>query len=604
MRRFVKNSNVEIRTDSNSDSNNNNNNFARELESVMEVESNKLNKYLKEKNTTEYGNFAQFLDDEEFVVSALKPGMFNVTVNKNFDKEARLDLKKILRKPIRPAEILVGNIKIQVTEIRGLYGRFQTGFRKDAQGSQGNIDGFQFSAVDFKARMFDSREEKGISFTVYRNGKIRYSGGFLGINNITKQPDAIKKYIVDNYTDGQFFLYNPAFYNNISGQFKVNAKFRSLKRIVSPLAVAQYGIEQTSSYEPELSPIVYVDYKGFNYNITENGIIQILGISNPDDLIEAYEKGSQLMKKFNKGGEFLSTGLLHKPAKRVVKGKKSTCPKLRVPPCKKGFSARKNPQGFDCCYKIPKKTPKRKAAPATPPVKKYNVAMTNKQELKINGILCRRLPKEVVIKTARDMGIVGVSKKNTVAEICKMISMVQRVNPVVNSIKVGNKNMKVTGKNNTFRLSNRICKTYKKEKLKQIVDALKIKRTNKETVPQLCRMIEKYKPMQNLRKKIVSAYGAAWINKYKPSINSDVKELSNKIATTNVLNVDQLIKRTVAAKKRAMRPRPPPVPKRSTPNRKPSPPKKKNSPNKKKVSPPKKKTSPTKFPKGTKVEYL
>lgn len=604
MRRFVKNSNVEIRTDSNSNSNNNNNNFARELESVMEVESNKLNKYLKEKNTTEYGNFAQFLDDEEFVVSALKPGMFNVTVNKNFDKEARLDLKKILRKPIRPAGILVGNIKIQVTEIRGLYGRFQTGFRKDAQGSQGNIDGFQFSAVDFKARVFDSREEKGISFTVYRNGKIRYSGGFLGINNITKQPDAIKKYIVDNYTDGQFFLYNPAFYNNISGQFKVNAKFRSLKRIVSPLAVAQYGIEPTSSYEPELSPIVYVDYKGFNYNITENGIIQILGISNPDDLIEAYEKGSQLMKKFNKGGEFLSTGLLHKPAKREVKGKKSTCPKLRIPPCKTGFSARKNPQGFDCCYKIPKKTPKRKAAPVTPPAKKYNVAMTNKQELKINGILCRRLPKEVVIKTARDMGIVGISKKNTIAEICKMISMVQRVNPVVNSIKVGNKNMKVTGKNNTFRLSNRICKTYKKEKLKQIVDALKIKRTNKETVPELCRMIEKYKPMQNLRKKIINAYGAAWINKYKPSINSDVKELSNKIATTNVLNVDQLIKRTVAAKKRAMRPRPPPVPKRSTPNRKPSPPKKKNSPNKKKVSPPKNKTSPTKFPKGTKVEYL
>ena len=604
MRRFVKNSNVEIRTDSNSNSNNNNNNFARELESVMEVESNKLNKYLKEKNTTEYGNFAQFLDDEEFVVSALKPGMFNVTVNKNFDKEARLDLKKILRKPIRPAGILVGNIKIQVTEIRGLYGRFQTGFRKDAQGSQGNIDGFQFSAVDFKARVFDSREEKGISFTVYRNGKIRYSGGFLGINNITKQPDAIKKYIVDNYTDGQFFLYNPAFYNNISGQFKVNAKFRSLKRIVSPLAVAQYGIEPTSSYEPELSPIVYVDYKGFNYNITENGIIQILGISNPDDLIEAYEKGSQLMKKFNKGGEFLSTGLLHKPAKRAVKGKKSTCPKLRIPPCKTGFSARKNPQGFDCCYKIPKKTPKRKAAPVTPPAKKYNVAMTNKQELKINGILCRRLPKEVVIKTARDMGIVGISKKNTIAEICKMISMVQRVNPVVNSIKVGNKNMKVTGKNNTFRLSNRICKTYKKEKLKQIVDALKIKRTNKETVPELCRMIEKYKPMQNLRKKIINAYGAAWINKYKPSINSDVKELSNKIATTNVLNVDQLIKRTVAAKKRAMRPRPPPVPKRTTPNRKPSPPKKKNSPNKKKVSPPKNKTSPTKFPKGTKVEYL
>ena len=98
MRRFVKNSNVEIRTDSNSNSNSNNNNFARELESVMEVDSNKLNKYLKEKNTSEYGNFAQLLNEEDFVIDALKPGMFNVTVNKNFDKEARLDLKKILRK--------------------------------------------------------------------------------------------------------------------------------------------------------------------------------------------------------------------------------------------------------------------------------------------------------------------------------------------------------------------------------------------------------------------------------------------------------------------------------------------------------------------------
>ena len=109
-------------------------------------------------------------------------------------------------------------------------------------------------------------------------------------------------------------------------------------------------------------------------------------------------------------------------------------------------------------------------------------------------------------------------------------------------------------------------------------------------------MIEKYKPMQNLRKKITNAYGTVWINKYKPSINNDVKELSNKIATTNVLNVDQLIKRTIAAKKRAVRPRPRPAP-APAPVRKPSPPKKK-------ISPPKKKVSPTKFPKGTKVEYL
>ena len=228
MRQFVKSSNIEVQ----SNNNNNNDALAAEIEAGMVANkkaegAENLNKFLR---NTNYGNFSEFVQNNNggFFVDTLKPGMFNVTVNKNYDDAIRLDLKEILKKPILPASPMVSGISIEVLEIKGLYGRFQTGFRRDARGFQGSLNGQNYFAVDFKARIFNDEESKGVSFTIYRNGKIRYSGGFLGVRAITKQPDLIKTYIINNYTDRSSFLYNDAFYNNISGQFKVNGRFKSI----------------------------------------------------------------------------------------------------------------------------------------------------------------------------------------------------------------------------------------------------------------------------------------------------------------------------------------------------------------------------------------
>ena len=133
MRQFVKNSNIEVNSNSNND-----NALAAEIEAEMAAKrttqgAENLNTFL---NKTNYGNFSEFVQNTNnngFFVDTLKPGMFNVTVNKNYDDTARLDLKEIMKKPILPASPMVVGISIEVLEIKGLYGRFQTGFRKDAR---------------------------------------------------------------------------------------------------------------------------------------------------------------------------------------------------------------------------------------------------------------------------------------------------------------------------------------------------------------------------------------------------------------------------------------------------------------------------------------
>jgi hypothetical protein len=548
MRQFVKNSNIEVNSNSNND-----NALAAEIEAEMAAKrttqgAENLNTFL---NKTNYGNFSEFVQNTNnngFFVDTLKPGMFNVTVNKNYDDTARLDLKEIMKKPILPASPMVVGISIEVLEIKGLYGRFQTGFRKDARGSQGSLDGQRFFAVDFKARIFNDQESKGVSFTVYKNGKIRYSGGFLGLRAITKQPDLIRNYIINNYTDRSSFLFNDAFYNNISGQFKVNGKLKAIDTI--PTKYAKYGFEPTTSYEPEIAaPILYIDYQGYNFNMSENGVIQILGVDEPEDLVAAYKKGAELARKMNAGGEFTIREVRRTLRRGSTKVTRTTCPKTRTPPCKAGYTAKKNPQGYACCYKVAKK------ATAASPVKTgYTVSFDNKQQLKINGLQCKRYPKSQLITIARDMGIVGIRERTTVSEICQLIAAVKRVNPIVNTLKVGNKTIAINGQGNTFRLSKRICKTYRKADLVKIVDGLGIRRTGKETIPVLCSMIQKFKPVNSLRNKVISAYGSAWMNKYRrvmPPINDDVNMLKNKIGTMNVRNVDQLIRRNINALKKS-----------------------------------------------------
>ena len=63
----------------------------------------------------------------ELRTGSLKPGIYNIVVNKDFTQESRVDLINILkRKPKGHASIAPG-LSIDLNEIKGIYGRFQTG---------------------------------------------------------------------------------------------------------------------------------------------------------------------------------------------------------------------------------------------------------------------------------------------------------------------------------------------------------------------------------------------------------------------------------------------------------------------------------------------
>ena len=98
--------------------------------------------------------------------------------------------------------------------------------------------------------------------------------------------------------------------------------------------------------------------------------------------------------------------------KKIIVSKKtqgSTCPKPRRPPCKNGFESRKNPQGYDCCFKIPKKKPvKRKT---TPKVKNTKITYDKDGIMKIGGKKCKGLSKKVLLEVSKKLGVVGIKNK-------------------------------------------------------------------------------------------------------------------------------------------------------------------------------------------------
>ena len=62
-------------------------------------------------------------------VGKLRVGMYNVLVNSNYDDSVKVDLLTLVsKKPLKPTMIENGLI-VDVKEINGLYGRFQTGIK-------------------------------------------------------------------------------------------------------------------------------------------------------------------------------------------------------------------------------------------------------------------------------------------------------------------------------------------------------------------------------------------------------------------------------------------------------------------------------------------
>ena len=473
-------------------------------------------------------------------ITKLNLDMFNANIDSGFGpKDVVIDLKKILVRPPLGRMPIGEGLYLDTQEIRGVYGQFQTGFSHTKNfGPKGNL-AKKFASVQIKMTITNDVESKGVTFNIYKNGKIRFSSGFIG-TNIANQPELIRRFVVDRYTEKQPFFYNPVEYNNLSGTFRVNGTFK-MDSIAARFS--RYGMTRVT-YEPELAPFLYAYFGETKLILSKSGNIQITGAKNPTDLLRAYDFGKNFARSLNADGQITITGMF---SEGVKAGRAKT--------------------------KVKDKTPKRKTT------------------------VCSRMKKDDVMKLARSMGIVSfrVKTKNgsrtaTVAEICRKIKNVSGNKNVVI------KNKKFSGTGNKFKVGKKICINEPKGELLKIAGILKIKLGEKETKKSLCQKIEKMrnnirnapppvrapKPSKmevrrnvankkriekksvvmkkrgldenSIRKDITKLYGKTWMNRYKPNLNRDVRNMKsalnaitrgNKMGVPFKKNIDDMKRRVV-----------------------------------------------------------
>ena len=265
-------------------------------------------------------------------MTKLNPGMFNATVDSGFgQKDVLVNLKTILSKiPIGKTPIGEG-LYVDTREIKGIYGQFKTGFSHTREaGPKGGLNKNFFSA-QLMLTVSDDTESKGATVNFYRNGKIRFSGGFVG-TNIANQPELIRKFIVDTYTEKQPFFYNPFTYNNLSGQFRINGNFKSLTAIARN--AQRYGMTRVS-YEPELAPFLYAYFEESKFILSGSGNVQISGAKNPGDMLKAYDFGKNFVQDLNADDQIDVTGVFDKGVKATTKAKAKPKAKAKSPPKRK-----------------------------------------------------------------------------------------------------------------------------------------------------------------------------------------------------------------------------------------------------------------------------
>lgn len=511
IKEFVRRSGVEIQSPDSDD------NLANELENILEkaeerrpyegafrqFETNSPldNEFAGLNNN----NLRNLLGPDTLEMTPLNPGMFNATVDSGFgQKDVVLDLKKILMKRPMPKAPIGEGLYLDTTEIKGWYGSMREGFSHTRNaGPKGNIN-IPFFTAQFKMVLSNALgDSKGVTVNIYKNGKIRFSGGFVG-PNIANQPELIRRYVVNTYTERQPFLFNPFTYNNLSGQFRINGFFRDLANIA--LRSATYGA-MNASHEPELSPFLYVYFKNAKFILSKTGNVQISGAKSPADMLRAYEIGKSFMQSLNNDGHIVITGQFDEGTK-------------------------------------PKPKAKAKAKVATPkPKRKY-------AKRAFDAKACARMKKPELIEYARRMGVVNfrvrgengfrAAKKD---EICKKILN-----------KSGNKPA-----NNVFRVGKKICRQMKKDELLRTAAVMKLDVDAKNTKDVLCKKIEQAvkkintpKPSPsppkpkgvNVRAELVKLYGKRWMDAYKnvmPSLNNDVQAIKSRLTKPTKKNIKAIV---------------------------------------------------------------
>jgi len=494
-------------------------------------------------------------------ISKLNPGMFNATVDSGFgQKDVLVNLKNILSKQPLPRTPIGEGLYVDTKEIKGIYGRFTTGFSHTREaGLKGDLNKDFFSA-QLMLTLSNDRESKGATVNFYRNGKIRFSGGFVG-TNIENQPELIRKFVVDRYTERQPFFYNPFTYNNLSGQFRINGNFKSLTTIARN--AKKYDMSRVN-YEPELSPFLYAYFGENKFILSASGNVQISGAKNPGDMARAYDFGKRFVRDLYTDGQINVTGIFDegvKPKKVVAKPKKVSTKRMAT------------------------------------------LTQNQTNALILNSTMCARMKKSELVDFARRMGVVnfrmrdqGGSKMATKDVICERIrNKTGKKNTF--TFKNVNKSVPLTGTNKTFKIGRKLCGDMKKEELIRIAMILNIEvDKKKETKMDICKKIEKvrtaFKPKpkpvppppqrrksdvrrneaaakrdvkkveimkkrgideNSIRKDITNLYGVTWMNRYKPSLNQDVRNMKSALNVIDKRNKTGIaFKRDVDAVKKSV----------------------------------------------------
>ena len=507
-------------------------------------------------------------------VSPLQLGFFNAIVNKEFDtKSTRVNLENVINKPLPDRTRLVGTrLEIDVTNVKLVYGRYTGGVERSKSGLVGKFNpSVNYFMAQIAASVYDGSTRQGVNFRIYKNGKIHFSGGFM--NNDITHAGKIQKYIVDNLTNRENFLYNSIIYNNITGQFKINGSLNLTKIAVT---FAKSGNVQ---YEPELQASLRMEYKGRTFQLFTSGVVQILGVITNADMLASYDIGKAMVKELmvlncvRLTSVDVDARITKRRVAKVVTTSKNTKnidynkSKKRLVISKKMCMAHSKPE----LMSLAKKLGIMNIKPTTTKVTLCDLIKKRVYgDFNVNGHPCKSYSKDYLTTVAMTKNI-SVSDTDTVNTLCKKLNMPPPTErpkkKVVEAKKVTSNNYKKRGLNNESVKTN-IKKLYgdkwlKKYKnvmrplnknvieMQKIINSLNLKK-NKKGVPFK-------KGVNQIKKTTVQT----WKSQRKVELNKKLNDLNNAFAKNleNFMNV-------------------------ATP------------------SPPKKNNRKSRFPKGTRVEQL
>ena len=362
-----------------------------------------LNNIEKSSNYYIQNTFHEDSGLKDKTVKVTKPSliMFNTIVNSGFQKSNRKIELGILAENISKNKLPFqkytypnNGISIQVKKITGRYGRLQPAFTiTDAYSHTGaNVFNDRVFVLEFLIAVSLGAETVNATMSIFANGKIKLSGGYLNqhddnMNNeeyFDAQPELIREYIVNNYTDKEKFLRNEFKFNNVVCEVRLNKGLNL--NVISELPFKSKNV--SVRFNPELSSNMFLKYGDFDFVVSPRGVVKIQGLTEHDDVEQANELLIQFInaltdyekqQKPNDRGRIrrvfttaaINNGRIKKqrafnpnrPAPEVTR-RGTSCPKSRCPDpysmqgkCpKQGYYVRPNPQGQPCCYKIPKNT--------------------------------------------------------------------------------------------------------------------------------------------------------------------------------------------------------------------------------------------------------